>query len=369
MKKKPLGFRGAYGERNFGDDALMFFLYKWSRKNNLDAFFIGNAASYISLYLPKERYLLKKNFHRHFFRTLIYGGGTQFFSFENKLKNEGKLKLFLTNPIRFFKKALHFLEKKLLSPKKSQEFLYSVGIGLGPFTENSKKEYEAKASISLMNGVFVRDKFSYDFARANNNNTHLGTDICFLPNVINFNQYHRNRESIKKIGIILRDWNYSKSGSLYLDKVLEEASKLAYNNYEVDFILFKDEPQCELKIRTLNYRTIKWDPDSQKLEDFVKVLSHYDLFISARFHGVIFGSLLHIPSIAIEIEPKLKVTKELLNDGVCIWSQPFDKDLNSVVQNFKYKEAIDTLKERVSIQENAAVRMFDQLLDEIKNQN
>lgn len=365
MENKKVGVRGAYGERNFGDDALMYFLYSWTKRNKIEASFIGKKAKYISSFIPEKSYILKEKFHRYYFETLIYGGGTQFFSFENKLPSESKLKLLLTNPLLFIKKARLVIEKKTNPNQLKHKFLYSVGIGLGPFQKNSEIEYSAKQKISNMQGVFVRDQFSYEFAKPHNKNTFLSTDICFLPNVIDFKPYYNDSKDIKRIGIILRDWNYSSSGSQYLNRVIEEAHKLN-ESYQVDFILFKDEDSSEKAISNLGFNIIKWKPETQSLEDFIKILSSFDLFISSRFHGVIFGALLRIPSIAIEIEPKLRVTKELLQDGVVIWEQPFTEELDTLVKKINYEEAKASLIEMVSIHNNLATEMFNNLLKIIK---
>lgn len=365
MKNRKVGIRGAYGEYNFGDDALMYFLHNWAKVNSIDANFIGKEAKYISNYIPSNRYIVKEEFHRYFFETLIYGGGTQFFSFERSIPSDSKLKLLFRNPFLFLKKVKLTLEKKVNMKQLNYNSLFSVGVGLGPFKVQSEIETIAKKQISNMQGVFVRDKFSYTFAKSHNSNTYLSTDICFLPDVIDFKPYYNNSNRIKKIGIILRDWSYSTSGAQYLKRVIEEAIKLS-GSFQVEFILFRDEPLCEENINNLGFNIIKWNPKSQNLEDFIKILSDFDLFISSRFHGVIFGALLHIPSIAIEIEPKLKVTKELLENGVEVWQQPFTEDLGAIIKKINYEEAKKSLTEGVKKQNKLATEMFENLLTLIK---
>ncbi|SEP82162.1 Polysaccharide pyruvyl transferase family protein WcaK [Hyunsoonleella jejuensis] len=365
MKNRKVGIRGAYGEYNFGDDALMYFLYKWAKRNKINANFIGKEANYVSNFIPSKFYITKEKFHKYYFRSLIYGGGTQFFSFENTPRSGSKLKLLFRNPRLFIKKVQLAFEKKVISKQSNYDFLYSVGVGLGPFKEGSEIEKIAKDKISNMRGVFVRDKFSYNFTKPYNTNTFLSTDICFLPDIIDFKPFYNNSKKINKIGVILRDWSYSKEGAEYLDRVIEEASKLN-SKYQVEFILFKDEVHCEMSIKNLGFNIIKWNPENHNLEDFISSLSSFDLFISSRFHGVIFGALLHIPSIAIEIEPKLKVTKEMLEDGVEIWKQPFTDDLEGIVTNIDYETAKLSLKVAVKKHNKLATDMFNNLLALIK---
>lgn len=365
MKNRKVGIRGAYGEYNFGDDALMYFLYKWAKRNRINAIFIGKEANYVVKFIPSKFYITKEKFHQYYFKSLIYGGGTQFFSFENTPRSDSKLKLLFRNPRLFIKKVQLALEKKVISKQSNFDFLYSVGVGLGPFKKGSEMERIAKDKISNMYGVFVRDQFSYNFAKPYNINTFLSTDICFLPDVLDFEPFYNKSEAVNKIGIILRDWSYSTAGAKYLERVIEEASKLG-SKYQVEFILFKDEAYCEMSIKNLGFNIVKWNPENQTLEDFMLTLSDFDLFISSRFHGIIFGALLHIPSIAIEIEPKLKVTKEMLEDGVEIWRQPFTDDLESIVKNIDYKTAKLSLKGAVKKHNKLATEMFNNLLALIK---
>lgn len=367
MKKKiKLVIKGAYGESNFGDDALMLYLLKWATKHNIKPFFIGKKAKYLRKYIPLHKYILVDYCHRYHYETLILGGGTQFFSFSNMPKKKDKWHLLFSRPILFFRKALIFLEKKVLFPKVAFEKVYSLGIGLGPFEKESERELMAKNQLKDMKGIYVRDKFSYEFAKKINRNTYLATDICFLSDIVDFEPYINHSNRIKRIGVVVRDWGFSSEGGQYFERILEETNDLITNSYEVDFILFKNEPSCELRLSKTNHKILKWDPEKSDFKQFLKALSSYDLFISARFHGVIFGALLNIPSIAIEIEPKLKVTRELLNEGVFVWEQPFTESLIPKINGMDYLKIKETLKEAVKHQGIIANKMFCDLLERIK---
>ena len=356
MKKIKFGIRGAYGEQNFGDDALQFFLYKWAKKNNLNPVFIGIRASYIKKLIPGIEYIDKLNLYQYFFEKLVLGGGTQFFSFKTIQKQPSKIRVLFTNPLLFFKKAFRFISKKYFYPTKNYKELHALGIGFGPFISNSSVEKQAMLEVSQMKSVFPRDFYSYEFAKKYNKNTFKGTDICFLPDIIDYSKYKNSNTDIKKIAIIVRDWNYKNGGEHYLDKILEQLDDL--KEYEIDFIFFKNEPVSEKKLN--NYNRIKWNPETQSIPDFLEILSAYDLFISARFHGVIFGALLNIPSIAVEIEPKLNLTSEFLGEGVKIWKQPFDKSLKVITDNLSVKKMKEELEKNVSVQNSLAQNMFSE---------
>jgi polysaccharide pyruvyl transferase WcaK-like protein len=361
MKKSKIGIRGAYGERNFGDDALQYFLIKWVKKNDIKSTFIGTSKDYINKLFPSISYINKELIYKKHFKKIILGGGTQFFSFKRIKKSKYPISIIFHNPILFLKKTKRFIEKKYFYKANNFNELYAVGIGFGPFIENSEIHKEAIRNISLMKSVFPRDNYSYEFAKRNNKNTFKGTDICFLPNIIDYSKLIKNRFEVKKIGIIVRDWNYKSGGENYLSSVLNQYNELS--NYEVDFIFFKDEPDCELLLKDKNI--VKWNPETQSIYNFLEVLSNYDLFISARFHGVIFGGLLNIPSIAIEIEPKLRLTKEFLGEGVVLWKQPFEEQLLSLINNISLIEMKKELKKNVLKQSNIAVKMFNELTKQI----
>ncbi|MHC4617631.1 MAG: polysaccharide pyruvyl transferase family protein [Planctomycetota bacterium] len=63
---------------------------------------------------------------------------------------------------------------------------------------------------------------------------------------------------------------------------------------------------------------MQWDPAQQTLREFIEELVSFDLLISARAHGVIMGTALGIPSIAIEVEPKLRLICGNLTSGTKI---------------------------------------------------
>ena len=365
MIKVNIGIRGAYGEQNFGDDALMLFIYQWALNNNLDVHFIGRQHPYIYKLIPEEKYIFKEKWHKYYFDTLILGGGTQFFSFQKSLKGDNKFNLFFLNPVQFFRKLIGYVEKKFIYKPINYNELYALGIGLGPFIKNSRQEALAMTQIPRMKGLFVRDHYSYSFANPLNSNAFKGTDICFLSGLYDFSEFTNSSKTINKIGIIVRDWNYSEEGNRYLENLLKQTKQISNATYEVVFILFKDEVECEKQINLSGYDILKWNPNHYKLEDFIKELSIFDLFISARFHGVIFGALLGIPSISIEIEPKLRVTKELLNNGVFIWEQPFNSDLLELIEGINYQETVKSLNKAVEQQKLVAKDMFEKLYEYI----
>jgi len=87
----------------------------------------------------------------------------------------------------------------------------------------------------------------------------------------------------------------------------------------VQFIVFSDLRDNDWlnTLKLINEDILVWNPDIDRIENFMDKLNNFDLFISARFHGVIFSTLLNKPAISIAIEPKLELVKE---NAVCkVW--------------------------------------------------
>ncbi len=367
---KKIAIRGAYGEQNFGDDALMYYLYYWSQKNDLDVTFFGVENNYLKFLFPNLNFKTKKEEYKYRNEILVLGGGTQFFSFSSPSKTQkfgDHFVSFVKSPLLFFKKLKVYLANKFL--KKIYLKTYAVGIGLGPFLEGSFGEENAIKHINIMTAVLVRDQLSFEFSKNLNNNVHHYTDICFLPGVIDFSVFKKKRQKIHNIGIIVRDWNHDENGREYYGRLENEIKNLKdqKKEYCLTYILFKDEKYWEERLCGNNEKFIKWDPKTQSVEDFLKILSDFDVFISARFHGIIFAGLLGIPSIAIEVEQKLNLVNEYFFDGIEVWKQPFNDSLIDIIGETqkKYDSILTKLNKGVEINSKKANDMFEFLLKDI----
>ena len=79
--------KGAYGESNFGDDALMLILFNYL-KQKIDVqqiAFICKNVSYLSTFIPEAKILTIEEQKVVTAELFIYGGGTQFFSFQDQV--------------------------------------------------------------------------------------------------------------------------------------------------------------------------------------------------------------------------------------------------------------------------------------------
>ncbi len=359
--------KGSYGAKNFGDDALQYFLIEWFKKNKFKVAFITKHAGYLKKIFPDVKlYSQEKAFNINS-KVLILGGGTQFFAFK-KITLKEKLAFYIKN--LSLNKLLFTFQKRVLKKEINSQRIIGLGLGLGPFQENTKELEAASQDIKHLDEVFTRDRLSFEFSKVLNEKTFQFTDICFLPEIIDFSKFQRKRGKINKIGIIVRDWNFSEKGNQYYTKLQSESNYIKELGYLTTFILFKPEAYWEEFLKSKNEKYIAWNPDTMQIHDFLNELSKFDLMISARFHGIIFAALLGIPSISIGIEQKLEIVAEFFPKSLKVWPYPFTKSLVDKIQQLdkNYSEIQQNLQQETLRNHELANSMFiklNQLLLEI----
>ncbi|WP_448563826.1 polysaccharide pyruvyl transferase family protein [Thalassotalea ganghwensis] len=327
--------KGGYGLRNFGDDALMYYLVK-SIENKHPGVNIAldcNKANYITKWLPNVTFSKPYQVPQ---KAYIYGGGTLYYSFPKKLESKPfieKVVLGVTHPSLVLNKLLAKSRRKNFEKSKVKKVMF--GLGFGPFHVKNELYEQAILDAKGTDIVCVRDSKSYEFVTQHNANAFHGTDICFAKGIASKNT-NNNSTEVKKIGVIIRDWNYGTEEDNYKDNLQEAITQIRKIGYKAQYIVFSDLRDNDW-LNTLQEQQediLIWNPDNDSIEYFMEKLSHFDLFISSRFHGVIFSTLLNIPAISVAIEPKLELVKE---NAICkVWHPMRDgvDDLLSMVNDF-----------------------------------
>jgi hypothetical protein len=126
--------KGAYGTGNFGDDALFDVIHRALPKNASIAVIAKNASYLEKTYNNVIVFLPTDNVHIHC-DTLLYGGGTQFYSFSKTSSTWHKIKYHLMHPTYIPNKLLNRLLKISFNKK------VGLGLGLGPFCDYSSKNF------------------------------------------------------------------------------------------------------------------------------------------------------------------------------------------------------------------------------------
>ena len=344
-KAVRIAIKGAYGESNFGDDLLMLVFEKyflsWDILNELQ--FVGIKSDYLQNLLS-EGTLYGSDINEC--DWLVYGGGTQFFAFDNVRKSTiDKFKDIFLNP----KILITILKNKLNLQTNSSNRVAFLGIGLGPFSNNQTKIEQTKNVLNTSDFVGVRDEISFDYTQQWGVNAVEGADVVF-SSFFDWDLPIPNQKSEKKnIAIIVRDWNWTEEGKSYYDKLIDFTNKNKQISFT--FVLFSAylDKEWQRKLKD-NSNVLVWNPKNDTVQAFIDKLSHFDSFISARYHGAILGVLLNKPVICIEIEPKLRILKEQVPQ-LKLWKQPFDlKDLQvllgEIEQDVNYSESILDLRSK-----------------------
>ena len=354
--------KGGYGLRNFGDDALMYYLIK-SIESKFPTATVAlecNEAKYITNWLPQVTFAHPYQVPE---KAYVYGGGTLYYSFPKKIKAKPlsqKIKLAITQPSLVINKLLAKSRKEKFANSNVKKIM--LGLGFGPFHIQDDQYDQAIIDAKNTDIVCVRDSKSFDFVNTHKAAAFHGTDICFAKGVVN-EAASNSSDKITTIGVIIRDWNYGTDEDGYKDNLLAAVSLLRDRNYKVQFIVFSDLRDTDWlnTLKSINEDILVWNPDSHTIENFMDTLNNFDLFISARFHGVIFSTLLNKPAISIAIEPKLELVKE---NAVCKVWHPMNDNKEQLVNlvneyNNEYEKSILDCKNLVTEKSKLYSDMID----------
>jgi len=371
---------GGYGLGNFGDDLLMVAnLTVLGRVFSLsEVCVLGHQKiNYCENLVKGPVYVARQGnvaIHSDF---VIYGGGTQFFSFDKKKRAESSLckyrrivKGLLDGSVpfrRIWKKVLCEIEVK------SNAKTAFMCIGLGPFHAEAE-EMKTVEKLSGAHLIIVRDDLSYQFCKGRRIIAQQNADIIYAKNLWlqegeRADVYKENR----KLTFIPRHWAHDASGR-HFDSMIKLALKCKDNNFNTAFLIFDKYNDASLvnEIRKHGFRIEIWDPCESKIEDFARHLQSSELIVTARAHGAIVGATFGIPSLCVEVEPKLKIMASQLKTGAECWPQPFDADIgyqkiNLMLKNYNYyKRGIMESFNELSVSANQAANKLELFLRENK---
>lgn len=355
-----ISIKGAYGDSNYGDDLLMIVLEDYFIKKlpNYNLNFVGANNQYVEKLLQKSTYNFQQKDD-----VLIYGGGTQFFSFIEKSTLQTKFKNNIKkNPLIVINKILKKIapsKEEILEPEKA-----FIGFGLGPFNNNVQAINYAKQQLQQSFFIGVRDQVSYNYCNEWGINALLGADIVFSSY---FKQHisEVKGEPIKnKIGIIVRDWDWKNSNVNYQEKILEFVN----NNKEIDvtFIVFAKDKDPDWLKKIKNHKHLIWEPERMSIQSFLNELNTFETFITARYHGAIIAGLMNKKVICIEIEPKLRILTEQI-PSFSLWNNHFDlNELKEILESElkqNHEEFILNLREKADRMLEDFTLIFKQKFD------
>lgn len=380
-KKTAIAITGAYGRGNFGDDALMLAAIRAVKRiygvENSKILILAGESSYVEKLAPNLEVRLKNDERDLNVDVLVYGGGTQFHSFPTtlwrKIKNfQSRVWTLVKSPRKAIKTFLTLLLSDNL--KSARPSLIGLSLGLGPFSGKNYQDSSSRNANKIfgrMEHISVRDPYSYDLCHHWNYSTvRMTGDLCYMPNMweaIETSSQSEKSENIKRIGVIPRDWPHTKEGRLYEEPLLEVVDCLRKEGIKVEFISFAKnyDKDWSRRLEGREEQFIFWDPEVDTIEEFLLTLNGFDSFITARYHGAVFASLLGKPVICIDIERKLEMISDLLEAGARLWSQPFI--VSECIEHFRgldsdYKNTCVRVKDVSQRQGDLVEEMLDDLI-------
>lgn len=304
--------RGNFHEGNFGDDALLLACASLLQ-GEVKHIQLERTATYrdermqdilaaTAVPIPPE--------------LIVYGGGTQFFSFSSSAPVvQHSLISRLAHKLISPASLLASYHARTRAAQNRRISKIAIGIGVGPFG-NSVAAEQAVGLLRQMDLVWVRDASSEDFCRSNSiPNLVTSSDLCFTEAFTQITTPPLDRKPSegrpRKIGIILRDWPALDAD--FFQRQVALARKLRVSGHEVRFLgLSEHDHRYLTETAALGETVSVWDAKTVQLEDFWAIIAEQDLVVTSRFHGAIFALLSTTPFIAIEIEPKLSNLRDMV---------------------------------------------------------
>lgn len=308
---KVIFLRGNYGEGNYGDDALAIAAQQLLIPHS------GSIVTDGELAYRDQRLLGVRcgDTLDESLQAIVYGGGTQFFSFEYDVPTSAPTQL----PRRVLRKLVrpmtiidsyrarrrHWIESR--TPQ------LAIGFGVGPFSEGSAAEADAAKLLKAMDLVWVRDDASMAFCKRHDIETAVqSSDLCFtsaFADAVRKPARGLGRANdCKQVGIILRDWK--AWDETYFDAAIEAARRLRKLGVGTKFIsLAPSDTRFLASLERHGESVISWRCTPDSFEIFWDTFAQMDLIVTSRFHGAVFAALSETPFLAIGIEPKLEQVK------------------------------------------------------------
>lgn len=365
MKSAKVGkvqIEGAFGESNFGDDLLLvattnFLKDRWPERSVfVNARGVSGRGDYLD-FVPGVDGVLR-GARRFLFapELLVYAGGTQFYSYPS-LPGASSAR----DP--FWIRVARKLGKVFFLPGKTA----FLGIGVGPFY--SGNEAASRGVVSTADFCSVRDEVSAQIIKEWGLAEPLvGADICYcskywLPSGITL-----NRDDRAPVGVVVRDFDYPLPGAGYFAKVLEFARGLREDGVPVEFFAFSGvkDRKCVAALRASGFSAHVWNGCVEGLSDYLSLLKKCKILVSARYHGVVIGGILGIPSVGIVVDPKVQLACQEFSCGAEVWGGEFSlSDLRAAYRSIldRYDEAVECLRSQCARLELRTESMLSAFVD------
>ncbi|NWD24494.1 polysaccharide pyruvyl transferase family protein [Pseudomonas yamanorum] len=378
MNVSKVYIRGAYGPGNLGDDVLMLCVINILKKRFKESdIAVGVDHPEIARnFNPRIKWLhIKEPIKAD---LVVLGGGGQFFSFIPPAK-AATARQGIVAKLHKSLKAQTDLKSTLLRLYVGlrggvdriyfHQRLAAFCIGLGPFDGGGKLLDRAVSVINRCDYISVRDGTSQQHCNTfGKSDVEVYTDPSLLSDLW-ISSKDLEIGSLKKgkyLSFILRDWPHDANGQQFIKAMVQAADQLARRGEQVRLVSLYKERDQHLIDKYDQFEWLCWDAAGETPETFMaKLIIESDVIISARAHGVLLPASLGFPTIAVEIENKLKKVHEMLPRGTRLVSTPDPEVILSTIAEFRQSKVqmAEHLKQEIAQRSALAQKAVDDFLN------
>jgi polysaccharide pyruvyl transferase WcaK-like protein len=302
---------GYYGRGNFGDDLLLHITYRLLKTvipaAEISIIADSNRADYIHAMLGDVT-ILPPGRHGHF-DLIVHGGGGVFFDFQpGGWLAQMAEKMIDAIGLASFIRLEKLLRSILRKPRTSATHRIGLGIGVGTFAAGSKRLRSSLPILADFSALWVRDRASVEnltrFAEIMHTEIMEGSDLAFFTEHWVPPLPAPTVSEKPRLGIALRDW----SGHSISPALLETLSM----HYAITGFIFDEHADPITQQLLADYPIHVWQPEQMRVGDFAAALATQDVILTSRAHGAICSACVGVPTVIVDIEPKLKQVHAML---------------------------------------------------------
>jgi len=333
--KTPVLILGWFGKGNFGDDLLLradlAIVRRIYSDRQISVRLHGDPLRYCHRMVPGPRYLRFNGVTRAQGLAVLYGGGTQFFSFApapaQARNRRSRLRRFVYRAAATVRNPRRLLRRPVTLEISPSVRVAGVSLGLGPFHDAGAEEL-ARRRMSRCGFIWVRDRVSHDYCRQwGLNYARLWPDLGYAPLLWGGADASASRsDRLRQVGFVIQHWTHGPSGAAHLAASFRLARELVRRKLTVRFFTLMDRmdsPAADAA-RAAGFDVLAYHPVRLSVRDFAARMCECDLIFSARAHGTIVSVSMGVPAVSMLISPKMAVTAESLGDVGYKWDQPFE---------------------------------------------
>ncbi|MFZ4125632.1 MAG: polysaccharide pyruvyl transferase family protein [Rickettsiales bacterium] len=304
---------GYYGKGNFGDDVLMLATYHLLRRaapNATISIVIGDTQDDYPRSLLQGIEIERPDRYAQY-DIIVHGGGGVFFDFAQYgivcRTLELLARLIGFNSVVQLERAVRSITglRRIRGKRR-----IGLGIGVGTFSKGSPRMLRSLPILAEYDALWLRDAESVTnlepFTSVMNAALINGSDLAFMSDDWLPPSTKKPISAKPRLGIALRDWKGMEYAQL--------RTKLAALAQDCTLTGFIFDVAHDPMMREVlaPYPTHIWQPRTMHIHEFAAQIAAQDGLITSRAHGAICGACLSVPSVILDIEPKMKHVHAML---------------------------------------------------------